>query len=89
MAHLGVIKCLEEEGIYPDIVTGTSIGALIGSNYAYGIRFERIAKGARDIIKTDEFQKLGFEFFSDHCKDHHIIGQTTKRLTMESRRATA
>ena len=78
MAHLGVIKCLEEEGIYPDIVTGTSIGALIGSNYAYGIRFEQIAKGARDIIETDEFQKLGFEFFSDHCKDHHSLGRLQK-----------
>lgn len=70
VAHLGVIKCLEEEGIQPDIITGTSIGALIGSLYAYGIGFEQIANSARDIIESDEFQKLGFEFFSDHKKEH-------------------
>lgn len=70
VAHLGVIKCLEEEGIQPDIITGTSIGALIGSLYAYGIGFEQIATSARDIIESDEFRKLGFEFFSDHKKEH-------------------
>ncbi len=53
-------------------MTGTSIGAVIGSLYAYGISFDEIVKGARDIIKTDEFQNLGFEFFADHRKEHHL-----------------
>ena len=29
MAHLGVLKALEENNIKPDIVVGTSIGALV------------------------------------------------------------
>jgi NTE family protein len=33
-AHIGVIKQLNEWGIQPDIVTGTSIGALVGASYA-------------------------------------------------------
>jgi len=32
-AHIGVIKALEEIGIKPDIVCGTSIGALVGGMY--------------------------------------------------------
>ncbi len=36
MAHIGVIKKLEELGIKPDMVLGTSIGALVGGLYAMG-----------------------------------------------------
>lgn len=35
-AHIGVIKVLESHGIYPDIVVGTSAGAVVGSLYAAG-----------------------------------------------------
>jgi NTE family protein len=35
LAHIGVIKVLEENGITPDIVSGTSIGALIGALYLF------------------------------------------------------
>jgi len=35
-AHIGVIKILEAQGIYPDIVVGTSAGAVVGALYASG-----------------------------------------------------
>ena len=35
-AHIGVIRALQEAGIEPDIVCGTSIGALVGAAYAAG-----------------------------------------------------
>lgn len=35
-AHLGVLKALNEFGIYPDIISGTSAGALVGVLYADG-----------------------------------------------------
>jgi NTE family protein len=35
-AHIGVIKALESQGIYPDIVVGTSVGSLVGALYAAG-----------------------------------------------------
>ena len=35
-AHIGVLKVLEEEGIHPDYIAGTSIGAVIGGLYAMG-----------------------------------------------------
>ena len=35
-SHIGVIKALERAGIVPDIVCGTSIGALVGAAYAAG-----------------------------------------------------
>ncbi len=35
-AHIGVLRVLQEAGIEPDIVCGTSIGALVGAAYAAG-----------------------------------------------------
>jgi len=35
-AHIGVIRALEEEGIRPDIITGCSVGALVGAALASG-----------------------------------------------------
>jgi NTE family protein len=46
-AHIGVIRALEQAGIRPDLVCGTSIGALVGAAYAAGEldRFERWVLG--------------------------------------------
>ena len=35
-AHIGAIRVLEQAGISPDIVCGTSMGALVGAAYAAG-----------------------------------------------------
>src|SRR3954468_3811552 len=35
-AHIGAIRALEERGVKPDVVCGTSIGALVGAFYAAG-----------------------------------------------------
>lgn len=44
-AHIGVIRALEEAGIRPDVVCGTSIGALVGAAYAAG-ELERLESWA-------------------------------------------
>ncbi|HHH53026.1 MAG TPA: alpha/beta hydrolase, partial [Bacteroidetes bacterium] len=36
LAHIGVIKTLEEVGIRPDIIVGTSMGSIVGGLYAMG-----------------------------------------------------
>src|SRR5690348_17458858 len=33
-AHIGVLQALQKSGIEPDVVCGTSIGALVGAVYA-------------------------------------------------------
>jgi NTE family protein len=37
LAHIGVLKVLDREGVRIDMIAGTSIGALIGGAYAAGI----------------------------------------------------
>ncbi len=47
-AHIGVIRALEEAGIVPDIVCGTSIGALVGASYAAG-QLDRLEPWVRQL----------------------------------------
>ena len=52
LAHIGVLKALEEHGIPIDYITGTSAGAFIGSIYASGYSPQEI----EDYILSDEFK---------------------------------
>ena len=47
MAHIGVLKVLEEEGIPIRAVAGTSVGALIGALYCGGLSVEEMERVAR------------------------------------------
>ncbi len=47
IAHIGVLKVLEQEGIPIRIVAGTSVGALIGSVYCSGASIDELEQIAR------------------------------------------
>ena len=49
LAHLGVIKYMEELGIPVDLVTGTSMGGLVGGLYALGYRHDQLDSLVRSI----------------------------------------
>lgn len=50
-AHIGVIRALEERGIKPDLICGTSIGALVGAAYAAG-ELDRLEKWVTGLAWT-------------------------------------
>ena len=54
-AHIGAIKALEEYGIEPKYVAGTSMGAIIGVMYAAGYSADEIMQ----IVKEDRLYKVG------------------------------
>jgi predicted acylesterase/phospholipase RssA len=54
IAHIGVLRALEEEGIRPGLVCGTSMGALIGALYATGYSSTQI----REIVRTTDWDKI-------------------------------
>ncbi|WP_047276120.1 patatin-like phospholipase family protein [Pseudomonas lundensis] len=49
LAHVGVLKALEEQGIHIDAIAGTSMGAVIGGLYASGYKIEELEKLALGI----------------------------------------
>ena len=55
-AHIGVFRALDEMGIVPTVVAGTSIGALIGAAYARGMSIAEMADRARALKRRDLFR---------------------------------
>lgn len=53
MAHIGVLKALEENGIPVDYITGTSAGAVVGSFYSIGLTPDEIEK----LVLSEEFRE--------------------------------
>lgn len=43
-AHIGVLKILEENNIKPDLIVGTSMGAIVGGMYASGIGVDKLVE---------------------------------------------
>lgn len=57
IAQIGVLKAFEEQGIYPDIVVGTSMGSIVGGLYSAGYSVKELDSIAR---KTDWNDLLTF-----------------------------
>jgi predicted acylesterase/phospholipase RssA/CRP-like cAMP-binding protein len=55
MAHLGVLKALEKNGIVVDMIAGTSAGALTGAAYASGLDGEYSARQFSDDLRPSWF----------------------------------
>lgn len=57
-AHIGVIHALEEKGISPGFISGTSVGALIGALYAFGKSWQDIRHATSDLswVELSEFK---------------------------------
>jgi len=53
IAHVGVLQALEENGIYPAVIAGTSVGAMVGGLYAAGVSSMRLATIVRDLKWLD------------------------------------
>jgi NTE family protein len=56
LAHIGVIKALEEHNIPIDYITGTSIGALVGALYVSGYTPQEIEQ----LVKSEVFQSIAY-----------------------------
>lgn len=52
-AHIGVLKAFEEAGIKFDIITGCSMGAIIGSCYALGIDSKKLEERVMDLTMRE------------------------------------
>lgn len=57
LAHIGVLKVLEQEDIKIDFIAGTSAGALIGGAYATGLTTRDITAKVDNYLKSAEFEE--------------------------------
>ena len=64
-SHIGVLDGLTKHGIPIDIVTGTSMGAIIGAMYVTQPDAAAIKARFKAYIDSDEFDESGFNFFKE------------------------
>ncbi|MBQ8308295.1 MAG: patatin-like phospholipase family protein [Clostridia bacterium] len=59
VAHIGFLRAMEEAEIYPDYITGCSMGSVIGSAYASGLTTEKMYKAVRGLRLLDLLAPTG------------------------------
>lgn len=88
IVHLGIIKALEEFGIKPDIISGTSAGAIAGAFLAAGytvneildivkkghfFSFSNIALSKAGIFSMKRFEQIYMQYFENNSfEDLHL-----------------
>ena len=60
-SHIGVVRVLEEAGIVPDVIAGSSIGAVVGGCYAAG-KLDELEAFAQSLTKRRVMGLLDFHF---------------------------
>lgn len=55
VAHIGFLRAMEEEGIYPDFISGTSMGSVVGACYASGLSPDYMEKEILKLKFSDIF----------------------------------
>lgn len=79
-AHFGVIRALEEAGIKPDLVCGTSIGALVGAAYAAG-DLEPLEEWVRGLSVRDVIGLMDVRLSSGILKGERLMNFFRTRFT--------
>ncbi|MGE5095221.1 MAG: patatin-like phospholipase family protein [Betaproteobacteria bacterium] len=84
-AHIGVIKVLEEAGVRPDFIIGSSVGALVGALYASGYTAPQLEQFAYDLSMLEFFELsmlrgakasgTPIQHYVNECVGHRAIEQ--------------
>jgi NTE family protein len=89
-AHIGVFRALQEMGIEPTVVAGTSIGALIGAAYCRGMDVSEMGDRARALKRRDLFRlnRMGFLLERQHAPAIYLeepLREVVKSVSTEKR----
>ena len=100
LAHIGVLKVLEREKIPIALITGTSIGAVIGGIYAQSPNSQLVELKFREFLASPVYRRSGLGFFrrpraaenlfaqvATHVRERVVISLArTRQSIMSSRR---
>ncbi len=69
IAHIGVLKVLEEEGIQVDAISGTSFGAIVGAMYAQNPDARQLEHRVLDFLDSAAFRRTKIFFIKRHFEE--------------------
>ncbi|HUI09516.1 MAG TPA: patatin-like phospholipase family protein [Bacteroidota bacterium] len=64
LAHIGVLRVLEKNGLRPSMIVGTSMGAIIGGMYAQLPDARLVEERVRALIGSKPFRRIVLDAFS-------------------------
>lgn len=88
LAHVGVIKVLEENNWYPDLITGTSIGSIVGALYAMIGNSAELESEVTRIIQSEWFKSLDIQRitkFTEHDAKADLLWTIVKNIVTKWR----
>ena len=78
--HIGVLRVLEDNGIIPDVIAGTSAGSMIGAMYASELNAKIVEEKYMKHIQSENFKDLGFRYIPNSEEDDSIFSQIVKQI---------
>lgn len=81
-SHIGVLQSLEDHGIYPNRIAGTSMGAIIGAFYAAGYTPAQMLQLIKDdkLYKVTKLMTFRPTFLKSGLSNHHILRKLIHEL---------
>jgi len=83
LAHIGVLKVLEEVGITPDYISGTSMGSIVGGLYAIGYSADELSKlnhGVNwSVLLSDNIPLRNVAFDEKHDYNRYLLELPIRR----------
>ena len=81
LAHIGVLKALEENGIPIDMVVGTSMGAMVGAVYAQNPDSRKLEEKFVSFLDSERFQAIGINRFDkEQSEPDNLLEQMAKKF---------
>lgn len=78
LAHLGVLKALEEHGLTPAAIVGTSIGAVFGGMYALDNDIVTVIERVKEVLTSKAFSNLNLPILNEaETNDQTWLGKLT------------
>lgn len=77
LAHIGVLKMLDMEGIRIDEIAGCSMGSVVGGLYAYFGNANQVESFLLDVLSSEKYKNLGIDKLSKGRReeDHSYLEQ--------------
>ncbi len=64
-AHLGVLKVLEENGLVPDLIVGTSMGAVVGAVYSWKGNIAATKEHFKRFLESEYYDRKTYQKFKE------------------------
>ena len=81
-AHVGVLQSLEDHGIFPQQIAGSSMGAIVGALYAAGYSPAEMLQLIKDdkLYKISKLMTFSAGFLKSGLSNHNMLRELIKEL---------